>query len=57
MCCDSDTGVPTAYINWGPSSQASKPTGGLNGPTAFQGLATAGVPLEVLLPSYSFSPL
>ena len=93
MCCESWGGAPevkTAYINWGPSSQASKPTGvrsfanhsakttpphknlpltqtlpppkpstkqGLNGPSAFQGLATANVTLDALLQSFLFIPL
>jgi len=60
MCCESWGGaadVRAAYVNWGPSSQASRPTGGLNGPTAFQGLAIANVTLDVLLQSFPFIPL
>ena len=55
MCCDSWGGasaVTTSFFNWGPSSQGAKPSGGLNGPSCMQGLATANVTLDKLLQSF-----
>ena len=55
MCCDSWSGasaVTTSFFNWGPSSQGAKPSGGLNGPSCMQGLATVNVTLDKVLQSY-----
>lgn len=55
MCCDSWSGasiITTSYFNWGPSSQGAKPSGGLNGPSCMQGLATVNITLDKVLQSY-----
>ena len=57
MCCEGGTTpVPYALINWGPSSQAAPPTGGLNGPSSMQALIhVPNVTLDALLGSF-FEP-
>lgn len=52
MCCSSETPVTKAFINFGPSSQATHPTGGLNGPSAMQAVIEANVTLDALLASF-----
>jgi beta-glucosidase-like glycosyl hydrolase len=55
FCCESWGGaseVRASYFNYGASSQATPPTGGLNGPTAFQALALSNLSLGELLPSF-----